>query len=33
MLEKAAYGQDELLAEIRSLIGRYAAAAERVTGA
>jgi DNA-binding response OmpR family regulator len=33
VLQKAAYGQDELLAEIRGLIGRYAVAAERVRGA
>ena len=33
ILQKAAYGQDELLVEIRRIIGRYAAAAERVTGA
>ncbi len=33
VLQKAAYGQDELLAEIRGIIGRYAVAAERVTGA
>ncbi len=32
ILQKAAYGQDELLVEIRRIIGRYAAAAERVTG-
>ena len=33
ILQKAAYGQDELLVEIRRIIGRYAAAPERVTGA
>jgi adenylate cyclase len=33
VLQKAAYGQEELLAEIRGIIGRYAVAAERVTGA
>ena len=33
ILQKAAYGQDELLVEIRRIIGRFAAAAERVTGA
>jgi hypothetical protein len=32
VLQKAAYGQEELLAEIRGIIGRYAVAAERVTG-
>jgi CheY-like chemotaxis protein len=33
VLQKAAYGRDELLAEIRNIIGRYAVGAERVTGA
>jgi adenylate cyclase len=32
ILEKAAYGQDQLLVEIRGIISRYAAAAERVAG-
>ncbi len=32
VLQKAAYGQDELLAEIRSVVGRYAVAAEREMG-
>jgi signal transduction histidine kinase/DNA-binding response OmpR family regulator/HAMP domain-containing protein len=33
VLEKAAYGQEELLAEIRGIISRYVVAAEPVTGA
>jgi adenylate cyclase len=33
ILEKAAYGQDELLVEIRRTIGRHTAAIHRVTGA
>jgi adenylate cyclase len=33
ILQKAAYGQDELLVEIRRIIGRYAAATERMSGA
>jgi signal transduction histidine kinase/CheY-like chemotaxis protein len=32
VLQKAAHGQDKLLAEIRGIIGRYAVAAERVMG-
>jgi signal transduction histidine kinase/DNA-binding response OmpR family regulator len=32
ILQKAAYGQDQLMTEIRRLIGRYAAASERVAG-
>jgi signal transduction histidine kinase/DNA-binding response OmpR family regulator/HAMP domain-containing protein len=33
ILEKAAYGQRELMAELRRIIGRYAAAAEPMPGA
>ena len=33
VLQKSVHGQDALLAEIRSVIGRYAVAAERITGA
>ena len=32
ILQKAAHSRDELMAEIRKIVGRYAAAAERVTG-
>jgi CheY-like chemotaxis protein/two-component sensor histidine kinase len=32
ILEKAAYGRDELLAEVRDLVGKYAKAAERAVG-
>ena len=32
ILQKAAYGQDALLVEIRRIIGRYAVAAERMNG-
>jgi len=32
ILQKAAYGREELLKEIRTLVGRYAVAAERVNG-
>jgi adenylate cyclase len=33
ILEKAAYGQGELMEELRRIVGRYAAAAERLPGA
>ncbi len=33
VLQKAAYGQDELLVELRGIISRYATASERVIGA